>query len=162
VPSSGERIHLCGIEEEFGDAAVAPPADRSSIAGWKARLPMLGGRRFTGFTRATSPHYRHKAAARRTPATPSWLIRCPFAATVSAIALSGLSLASQRDHVGNSFLFSFMRNELAVVAASEAKRNFAPEVAAPCLLVSLYLGNSLADAVAFGLGEGGGDRQEQF
>jgi len=55
-----------------------------------------------------------------------------------------------------------MRNELAVVAASEAKRNFAPEVAAPCLLVSLYLGNSLADAVAFGLGEGGGDRQEQF
>jgi hypothetical protein len=33
---------------------------------------------------------------------------------------------------------------------------------APSLLIGLDLANALADSVALGLGEGGGDRQEQL
>jgi hypothetical protein len=39
---------------------------------------------------------------------------------------------------------------------------FPPKIPAPRLLISLHLSDTFANAVAFGLGEGGGDREEQL
>ena len=41
--------------------------------------------------------------------------------------------------------------------ATEPERNLAAEIPAPRLLVSFHLANALADLVALGLGEGGGE-----
>ena len=73
-----------------------------------------------------------------------------------------LSLSPQRDHFADRLLLGLMRDELAVVAAPEPERDLAAEISAARLLVGLHLSNALADAVALGLGEGGGDRQEQL
>ena len=73
-----------------------------------------------------------------------------------------LSLRPQRDHFADGLLLGLMRDQLAVVAAPEPKRDFPAEVSAARLLVGLHLPDALADAIALGLGEGGGDRQEQL
>jgi hypothetical protein len=49
-----------------------------------------------------------------------------------------------------------MRDELAIVAQPVAEVDRSAEIAAAGLLIGLYLANAVADAVALGLGEGGG------
>jgi hypothetical protein len=43
-----------------------------------------------------------------------------------------------------------------------AERNLAAKIAAARLLVGFHLADAFPDAVTLGLGEGGGDREEQF
>jgi hypothetical protein len=62
----------------------------------------------------------------------------------------------------NCLLLGLIRDELAIIATPESEGNLPAEIPPPGLLVRLHLPNSLADAVALGLGEGGGDRQEQL
>jgi hypothetical protein len=71
-----------------------------------------------------------------------------------------LSLCPQCDHLSDSILLGLMRDELAIVTATEAEGDFPSKIATPGLLIRLHLANALADAVALGLGKGGGDRQE--
>ena len=72
------------------------------------------------------------------------------------------SLRPQRDHFADRFLLGRMRDQLPAVGATEPEWNLPAEVSATGLLIGLRLPNALADAVALGLGEGGGDRQEQL
>ena len=55
-----------------------------------------------------------------------------------------------------------MRDERAAITQPVAELDRASEKAPPGLLIRLHLRNALADAVALGLGEGSGDRQEQL
>jgi hypothetical protein len=55
-----------------------------------------------------------------------------------------------------------MRDQVAPLAATESKRHLAAEIPSTGLLISLHLPDPLTDTVALGLGEGGGDRQEQL
>jgi hypothetical protein len=55
-----------------------------------------------------------------------------------------------------------MRDQLASLAATETERNLPADVSAPRFLISFYLPDALADAIALGLGERRRDRQEQL
>ena len=55
-----------------------------------------------------------------------------------------------------------VRHQLAVVAKPVAERYRAAEIPAASLMVGLHLSDALSDAVALGLSEGCGDRQEQL
>src|ERR1700733_10748592 len=90
-------------------------------------------------------------------------------AELMAFRLSGggdgpqrLSLSAQSDHFADRLLLGLMRHELAVVAAPEPERYLPAEIAAARLLVGLHLPDPLSNAITFGFGEGGSDRQEQF
>ena len=72
------------------------------------------------------------------------------------------SLPPLLDHFPNCFLLAVVRDKLALVAGTEAERDFSAEIAAARFLVGLHLPDALSDAVTLGLGECGGDRQEQL
>ena len=55
-----------------------------------------------------------------------------------------------------------MRDELAALAETEAKRDIPTEVSAARFLISLHLPDAFPDPITLGLGEGGGDRQEEL
>ena len=55
-----------------------------------------------------------------------------------------------------------MRDKFAVVASPKSERNLPAEIPASGLLIGLDLSDAFTDAVALGLGEGGGDRQKQL
>ena len=73
-----------------------------------------------------------------------------------------LSLGPQRGHLGDSLLLARVLDEIADVAASESERHDPAEVSATGFLIGFALPDALADAVALGLGERGGDRQKQL
>ena len=50
-----------------------------------------------------------------------------------------------------------MRNQLSALAALKAERNSAAEIATARVLVGLDLADALADPIALGFREGGGD-----
>jgi hypothetical protein len=66
-------------------------------------------------------------------------------------------LSPQRDHLLDRLLVGLVRDQLAVVAALKAERHDAAEIPATRLLVGFRLRNPLANAIALGLGKGGGD-----
>jgi hypothetical protein len=66
-----------------------------------------------------------------------------------------LSLRPQGDHFPDRLLLELMRDEFAIVAAPETKWHDPAEVSATGLLIGLHLPDSLADAVALSLSEGG-------
>ena len=63
------------------------------------------------------------------------------------------SLRPQCDHFANCLLLGLVRDELAIVAAPEPEGN--PKIPPTGLLIGLHLPDTLADAVALGLGECG-------
>ena len=73
-----------------------------------------------------------------------------------------LSLGAERDHVADRLLLAGVLDEVAVVADAPAKGANATKIAAARLLIGLHLPDALADAVALGLRERRGDRQEQL
>ena len=73
-----------------------------------------------------------------------------------------LPLRPQALHFADRLLLALVGDELAGLADAVAERRGPAEVAPASLLVGLHLPDPLADAVALGLGEGGGDRQEQL
>ena len=78
------------------------------------------------------------------------------------MALRGFPCARSADHFADSLLLGLMRDELAGVTPPEPERNLAAQISAAGLLVGFHLPDAFADPIALGLGEGGGDRQEQL
>ena len=80
----------------------------------------------------------------------------------AAMVLKRPSLSPQSHHFPDGLLLGFVRDEFAGVAAPEPKGNLPAKVSPTGLLIGFHLANALANAIALGLGEGGGDRQEQL
>ena len=64
--------------------------------------------------------------------------------------------------MGNQRLFRSVRDKCAVVADPETKGDDTAEVAITLALVPVHLGYAFADAVPFGLGDGGQDGEDQL
>ena len=74
----------------------------------------------------------------------------------------GLSLPAQRDHFPDGLLLGRDLDQLARFAPPEPKWDLSTEIPPARFLIGFYLPDPLADAVALGLGERGGDRQKQL
>ena len=117
----------------------------------------LGDRRKRGIADGDLDHA--PLLALRTPATPSWLIRTPFRLHRVADRPQRPSLRPHRHHLADRLLLGLVRDRLAALAAPEAERNDAAEIATPRPLVGLHLSDAFADAVPLGLGESSGGRR---
>ena len=73
-----------------------------------------------------------------------------------------LSLGPKRSYFADRLLLGLVWDKLAIFAATEPERNLPAEVSAARFLIGLHLPDAFANAVTLDLGEGSGDRQEQF
>jgi hypothetical protein len=102
-----------------------------------------------------------KPTARSTFATPSWLIRWPFACAAAAMALSAFPCA-RNDMISRIASCSASYGTSSPSSPRRNPKGTFPPRYRPLAFWSAFTCPMLADAVALGLGEGGGDRQKQL